>query len=306
MTLLWTIRLPPLQPSSPAALAASILARVLGPRVSEYVYVDFCSGAGGPTPHIEKHLNALLADQHPPDPPNGASASSSKGVVTTLGAPTRRNESTTNPGGVDFVLTDIAPHVAAWTAAAKRSAHLHFVSAPVDAAAAPPDLLSGLALSSRDHDTGSQPKQVFRLFSLAFHHFPDTLARAILADTLRSSAGFAVLELQARSAASLLTVLLIGPLLWLVAPVFFWRDPGFLFFTYVVPVIPFVVVFDGLVSSLRTRTGEEVGRMVEDVWQEMEGEAGTAESVGRWDVRWGSEWHTRPIGELGWVIGVKE
>ena len=71
-----------------------------------------------------------------------------------------------------------------------------------------------------------------------------------------------------------------------------------LLFTYLLPVIPLVVSFDGMVSSLRTRTGEEVKVMVDRVLSEKE-------DVGEWDVIWGTEWHTWPIGEMSWVVGLK-
>jgi hypothetical protein len=71
-------------------------------------------------------------------------------------------------------------------------------------------------------------------------------------------------------------------------------------FTYLVPLIPFVVVFDGYVSCLRTRTPEEV-------------EALLVRSIGRerleregWKLRNGSETHTWPIGRLNWIICAKE
>jgi hypothetical protein len=39
-------------------------------------------------------------------------------------------------------------------------------------------------------------------------------------------------------------------------------DLGHLFFTFVVPLLPLTLVFDGCVSSLRTRTADEVLRLV--------------------------------------------
>ena len=71
-----------------------------------------------------------------------------------------------------------------------------------------------------------------------------------------------------------------------------------LLFTYLIPVVPLVVSLDGMVSSVRTRTGEEVKAMVDRVLNE-KGE------LGQWDVIWGSEWHTWPIGEMSWVVGLK-
>lgn len=125
---------------------------MLGKRIADYVYVDFASGAGGPTPYIEKQLNQQLAQQGQKE--------------------------------VSFVLSDISPHLPAWTAASKKSSNLHFVNRSVDASAAPDkeELLQGVA------DT--EGKGVMRLFSLAFHHFDDDLAKKILKNTVDTSDGF--------------------------------------------------------------------------------------------------------------------
>ena len=84
------------------------------------------------------------------------------------------------------------------------------------------------------------------------------------------------------------------PLLLIVSPYFFWKSPGHLFFTYIIPVIPFVVVFDGYVSSLRTRTGDEILAMLEQKGP-----------VKGWDFWQGNEFHTFPIGEMSYFIGLK-
>lgn len=140
-----------------------------------------------------------------------------------------------------------------------------------------------------------QGKKVFRLFNLAFHHFDDELGRRILRNTLQTSEGFGIFELQGRTAASLFTVSMMWPLLLLITPFYYWRSPGHLFFTYVVPIIPFVLVFDGYVSSLRTRTPKELLALMEGM-EEVEG----------WRFRSGSELHTWPTGEMTWFMGVRE
>ena len=181
------------------------------------------------------------------------------------------------------MLTDIHPHLDAWEAAAKKSENLRFIAQSVDAGDAPRDL---------GQEKG---KGVFRLFNLAFHHFDDKLAARILKNTLERSAGFGIFELQGRTLSSLFTVSMMWPLLLLITPFHFWRSPGHLFFTYIVPVVPFVLVFDGWVSSLRTRSPEEVLALME----------GMVEAEG-WRFRSGSEVHTWPTGEMTWFIGVRE
>ncbi len=105
LTLSWTNTFPVLQSTSPASLVVSVLTSVLGPRISDYIYVDFASGAGGPTPYIEQSLNERLREQGKEE--------------------------------VKFVLSDISPHLSAWDAAAKKSENLSYVPESVDATDAP-------------------------------------------------------------------------------------------------------------------------------------------------------------------------
>jgi len=152
LTLAWINKFPVIQPTCPAALVSRLLSTVLGPRVSEYVYVDFASGAGGPTPYIEGFLNKELREEGKKD--------------------------------VKFVLTDISPHVAAWADISKKSENISYVEQSVDATNAPSaDILLKDVPDAKD-------KKVMRLFSLAFHHFDDDLAADVLANTVQTSDGF--------------------------------------------------------------------------------------------------------------------
>lgn len=173
LTLAWTFKVPLLQRASPAQLVARTLFRTLGDTAPQFTYVDFCAGAGGPTPYIEKLLNAQLAASQ-----SYPSATKSNG---TNGLTPRTPDRETHQNGtnaVKFVLTDIHPHIPDWTEAAKKSENLDFISTPVDAAHAPPDLV------------GKDGQKVFRLYNLAFHHFQDDLGRDILRNTIETADGF--------------------------------------------------------------------------------------------------------------------
>lgn len=152
LTLAWINKFPILQSAAPCDVVASVLTSVLGPKIGEYVYVDFASGAGGPTPFIEKQVNAQLQRE--------------------------------GKGQVQFVLSDISPHVEAWQDAARKSANLHYISGSVDASAAAPTakLLRNVP--------NAESKGIMRLFSLAFHHFDDELGGKILKNTIETSDGF--------------------------------------------------------------------------------------------------------------------
>lgn len=71
-----------------------------------------------------------------------------------------------------------------------------------------------------------------------------------------------------------------------------------LFWIYIVPVVPFVVVFDGWVSSLRTRWGDEIRDLIVEAGGE--GELGEG-----WKVNWGGCKHSRPFGDALWILGKK-
>ncbi|PQE27614.1 Haloacid dehalogenase protein [Rutstroemia sp. NJR-2017a BBW] len=297
LTLCWTFYVPLLQPSSPAQLVARTLSRELSTNITNYTYVDFCSGAGGPTPYIEIHLNSQLRSSSS----SAAPPSNEENTYAAIATAPRTNGVTPHPvmqstqsSEVKFVLTDLHPHIPDWTAASKKSANLTFVDKPVDAANAPTDLLEGV--KGRE-DKG---KKVFRLYNLAFHHFPDALAAEILRNTMDTADGFAIFELQERTISSLITMFGMGILMMIITPFYFWRSPGHLFFTYVIPVIPFVLVFDGLISSLRTRNAKEVEALMK--------RAGGKDGFGApgWKLMSGRERHTFPTGYMTWVMGIKE
>lgn len=187
LTHFWTQRLPVVQSRCPAELAASLVLSMIddlepvkedendaskdienhgGRRdsSSELVVVDFCSGSGGPIPAIEQRVNA------------------------------RRRYQNLKP--IDFVMTDLYPHVNAWKPVAEGSPYLTYVPTSVDATnAAREDILQALAQRHRPSpDESSSPRKklrMLRLFCLSFHHFDDVLARRVLLDAMESSDGFA-------------------------------------------------------------------------------------------------------------------
>ena len=98
----------------------------------------------------------------------------------------------------------------------------------------------------------------FRTIFSSFHHFPDTMAVKILGDAVKSSEGFASAEVTSRSVRAILTICILPVFVWLLTPrmrPFRWRR---LLLTYLIPAIPFVIFWDGVVSCLRTRTPEEL------------------------------------------------
>jgi len=114
------------------------------------------------------------------------------------------------------------------------------VDASVDAARVPPSLRG------------------FRTVFSSFHHFADDTARSVLADAVRRGDGFATAEVTARNCRALLVVSLMPVFAWCLTPFmrpFRWSR---ILLTYLLPLIPFVLFWDGVVSCFRTRTPQEL------------------------------------------------
>ncbi len=147
---------------------------------------------------------------------------------------------------VSLILTDKYPNVAAFeTVSAGSKGRVVFRSDSVDAMSVPPELPG-----------------VRTLFA-SLHHFRPEQARAILADAARRGRGIGVFEGTERTVPGLLIILL-APLYVLVGTPFFrpFRF-GRLFWTYLVPIVPLVTLWDGLVSALRTYSPEELRALAE-------------------------------------------
>ncbi|KAI4718755.1 hypothetical protein E4T48_05045 [Aureobasidium sp. EXF-10727] len=264
LTAQWTRKLPFIQKDAPAELAARLIHTFLDdfPDIDseQYFVIDFCSGAGGPTPLIERSVNISRANAgHTPIP---------------------------------FRLSDFHPNLDAWMPLATHSANLSFIPQPVDAtntSKAPPLVIS--KTSSSKASTGDHKS--IHLYNLSFHHFDDTSAQKIMESTLQTADGLCILELQDRSLGCLVLMLGEPLLLFLVTVFWFPRQFLHLLFTYLVPVLPFVQAWDGLVSCLRTRSFAETlrfaeralgekARVVEDKRIGVVGERVVVARCGRW------------------------
>lgn len=121
-------------------------------------------------------------------------------------------------------------------------------------------LLGGsVAVEAASVDAAAVPRRLagFRTLFTTFHHFAPAEARAVLTDAARGARGVAVFEATHRSPLTLVGMLAFV-LAVLVVPFvrpFRWDR---LFWTYLVPLVPFVAVWDGVVSCLRTYTPAEL------------------------------------------------
>lgn len=93
------------------------------------------------------------------------------------------------------------------------------------------------------------------------------------------------------------------PTILLMTPFWAPADLGLFFFTYVVPIVPFALVFDGVVSALRTRTFEEVLRLIDDNDTRRNGYGKDGNVDNDWVFEAGWKMHTWPIGYMNWIVG---
>lgn len=105
----------------------------------------------------------------------------------------------------------------------------------------------------------------FRTLFSSFHHLNPGEARRLLQDTVSRRQGIGIFEAPARHTMTLLSLILIPIAAWLFVPfrrAFRWSR---LLWTYLIPVIPFVLFFDGLVSCLRAYSPAELQEMTRDL-----------------------------------------
>lgn len=96
----------------------------------------------------------------------------------------------------------------------------------------------------------------------ALHHFEPEDARAILAGAVEADAPIAVFEVTHRDPGAFVALLILPWIVLLVTP-FLRPRLTTLLFTYVVPVLPAFIAWDGFVSHLRTYTTDELLGMTE-------------------------------------------
>jgi hypothetical protein len=151
-------------------------------------------------------------------------------------------------GPIGVELTDLYPNASALEGLRERSeGRCGFCRSSVDATDVPAEL-----------------DGVRTMFN-CFHHFPPELGRAILEDAVRKRRGIAVFEGVDQRLLPILGMPMQVVSLFLLTPFvrpFKWSR---LFLTYVVPMIPLMVLFDGTVSMLRIYSPEELRELVEAV-----------------------------------------
>ena len=147
---------------------------------------------------------------------------------------------------VEISLTDKFPNSTARARIEQQALPgLHYVAESVDAAQVQPSLAG------------------FRTVFTAFHHFPPEQARHILADAIAQRQPIGIFEYTNRRPAAFLFMLLSPLAVWLLTPRMRTLSWSKLLFTYLIPLIPLLVTFDGVISCWRTYRPTELEAMTE-------------------------------------------
>jgi hypothetical protein len=152
-----------------------------------------------------------------------------------------------NNPDLKVLLTDFYPNLSAFEYTKKQADNVEYLEASVDARNVPTKL-KGL-----------------RTQFLSLHHFKRADAKKILQNAVDSGSSIAIFEAQERSVASIIAMLFSPLTVWLVTPFIRPFKIGRILFTYIIPIVPLFVLWDGIVSSLRTYSLKEMQEMVDEL-----------------------------------------
>lgn len=149
---------------------------------------------------------------------------------------------------IHITLTDLFPSLLIYQHLyTKTSGGISSVSNPVDASNVPSEL-----------------KGLRTLFS-GFHHFDEEKAKGVLRNAVAAKQGIGIFDGGNKSIWMILLIIIIHPILLVFCTPFFrpFRISRLLF-TYLIPVIPFCAVWDGIFSILRLYKPDELLQMAHE------------------------------------------
>lgn len=151
-----------------------------------------------------------------------------------------------------------------------------------------PNIESFKQLSEKDKSVSYEEKSTdamkcnldgFRTFFASFHHFNEEQATKIIKDAVDKKEGIGIFELTYRSIWNFFFLIGLGPLwIFLITPTVRPLTLGRILFTYLIPIIPLALCWDGFVSVLRTYSEKEMKRIIKKadpnntfIWQTTKG-----------------------------------
>lgn len=152
-----------------------------------------------------------------------------------------------NNPGLKILLTDYFPNIPAFEHTQKEADNFEFIRTPIDARNVPENL-NGL-----------------RTQFLSLHHFKPKDAQQILQNAVDSNSSIAIFEGQERSFQSIMAMIFSPFTVLLTAPFIKPFKIGRIIFTYLIPIVPVLILWDGVVSSLRTYSVDEMNALVSNL-----------------------------------------
>ncbi|SHN19866.1 hypothetical protein SAMN04488057_11046 [Cyclobacterium lianum] len=146
--------------------------------------------------------------------------------------------------GLKVIMTDYFPNLTAFELSTKLADNFDYEAKPVDARNVP-----------------SEFKGLRTLF-LSFHHFKPADAKLILQNAVEAKSGIALFEAQERSIPSIIAMLFSPITVLLTTPFIAPFKLSRIIFTYLIPIVPICVLWDGVVSSLRTYSLQEMENLI--------------------------------------------
>lgn len=146
-----------------------------------------------------------------------------------------------------IILTDFYPNIPAFKLTKQKANNFEFIEKPIDARNVPTEL-KGL-----------------RTQFLSLHHFKPTDAKRILQNVIDTNSTIAIFEVQERSFPSIIAMIFSPLSVLLTTPFIRPFKIGRIIFTYIIPIVPLFVLWDGVVSSLRTYSVKEMNELVKNL-----------------------------------------
>ena len=147
---------------------------------------------------------------------------------------------------VEILLTDFYPNIDAFQKVSDTNPNINFFEESVDAKNIPREL-KGL-----------------RTMFLAFHHFKPKDGVAILKNAVENNQPIAIFEIYQLTIKDILGPLFVPFFVWIMTPLMrpirLWR----LIFTYLIPILPFTIMFDGVVSVLRSYSPKALQQLIDE------------------------------------------
>lgn len=149
-----------------------------------------------------------------------------------------------------ILLTDKYPNLTAVRGDGEAIGNVTYLRDPVDARNVPVSLHG------------------FRTIFSSFHHFREDEARSIFQDAVRQREGIGIFEAARYSGWTMLSTVLMLLGAFASAPFIRPFRIARLFWTYILPVVPFVLFFDGIVSCIRAYTPGQLAAMTSSLHAE--------------------------------------